>query len=270
MQKTLIGLTIGVAAVFGIGFAAGQIGGIAGSSAATSSKTQTKPPQRFGHPLGARPQAVGKVTAVAGSTITITPDSHIGMVTTINVSSSTKYESGPNQSSSLSAVKVGAFIGAEGTVSSDGLTLTATSVQLFDSHRPMGPGGPGGPGALGPHADGKVTAVNGSTITIAADADTHPGAADEYTKVTTITVSSSTKYESGPGRTTSLSSVKVGSFILATGTVSSDGTTLTATRVIVPDHMRAMGPPPGAPNGVLPSSDIPSRWSGSNDQGGGI
>jgi hypothetical protein len=81
--------------------------------------------------------------------------------------------------------------------------------------------------AAGPHADGTVTAVNGDTITVKADTDR--AGSNEYTQVTTITLGSNTVYTGGASK----ASIKVGSHIIAQGTLSSDGKTLTATSVTV-------------------------------------
>jgi hypothetical protein len=89
----------------------------------------------------------------------------------------------------------------------------------------------GGHGAAGPHADGTVTGVAGNTISVKPDNDA--AGSNEYTKVTTIQVNGSTTYDAGRGATAGLASVTVGSSIFAVGTVSSDGTTLTATHVSV-------------------------------------
>src|SRR5947209_7389393 len=77
------------------------------------------------------------------------------------------------------------------------------------------------------HADGKVVSVVGNTVTVAPDAD--PAGSTEYTKVTTILLTDTTTYE---GNTTKASIVQ-GVKIEAEGTLSSDGTTLTATKVDV-------------------------------------
>ncbi|HEX8917283.1 MAG TPA: DUF5666 domain-containing protein [Chloroflexota bacterium] len=84
------------------------------------------------------------------------------------------------------------------------------------------------------HADGTVTAVNGDTVTVKADSDT--GNPNEYSSVTTIVLTGSTQYNAptnGSSATAGKSSVKTGTYIMAEGTVSSDGKTLTATRVSI-------------------------------------
>lgn len=178
------------------------------------------------------PHADGTVTAVKGNTITVKPDAdkagsnEYTKVTTIVVSGSTTYAAGKGATATLASVTVGSYIVAEGTVSSDGTTLTATKVAVGHA------GGHGGHGAAaGPHADGTVTGVSGNTISVTPDAD--KAGSNEYTKVTTIQVSGSTTYDAGRGATASLASVTKGSFVMAVGTVSSDGTTLTATHVSV-------------------------------------
>jgi hypothetical protein len=92
----------------------------------------------FGHgddggPIG--PGASGQVTAINGNTITITPAVSIGggsssAVTTIVVSGSPTYVSATGATSSKSAIKSGSLITAQGTLSSDGKTLTATTVRI--------------------------------------------------------------------------------------------------------------------------------------------
>jgi hypothetical protein len=51
--------------------------------------------------------------------------------------------------------------------------------------------------------------------------------------VTTITLTSSTQYFAGPGASATKADIKTGSFVIARGTLSSDGKTLTATQVMV-------------------------------------
>ena len=85
-----------------------------------------------------------------------------------------------------------------------------------------------GPGAstasIPKHADGTVTAISGNTVTVKADNDA--ANSNEYSSVTTIQLTGTTQYN-GAGK----SAIKVGSRILAAGTVSSDGKTMTASQV---------------------------------------
>ena len=75
------------------------------------------------------------------------------------------------------------------------------------------------PVSLGPRADGTVKAVSGNTITVQADGNHGPNPSKEYENVTTILLTSTTKYQAGPGQTGSAKSIKAGSFIVAEGTV---------------------------------------------------
>jgi hypothetical protein len=181
------------------------------------------------------PHASGTVTAIKGDTVTIKPDvaawgdDATSSVTTVNLTGSTQYFAGPMATGSKSSVVVGSHIIVQGTLSSDGKSITASRVIVLPAGTEVG-------GvhvfAAGPHAAGTVTAVNGSSITIKPDTN-RP---DESQSVTTIVVTSSTQYFAGPksaGASTALSSIKTGSYVLATGTLSSDGKTLTAKRVFV-------------------------------------
>lgn len=102
-------------------------------------------------------------------------------------------------------------------------------------------GGPGGGAQDAPHADGTVTAINGDTLTISAGTD--PSGTTELTSVTTVVLTSSTQYDAGHDSTTtaSKSSIKVGSYIIVNGTLSSDGKTITASSL----GINAGGPVPG-------------------------
>lgn len=74
------------------------------------------------------PHAGGDVTAVSGSTITVTQ--HDGTTATITVTADTTYEVG-GAAATLADVKVGMFLVAEGTANTDG-SLTATDVRAGD------------------------------------------------------------------------------------------------------------------------------------------
>jgi len=92
-----------------------------------------------------------------------------------------------------------------------------------------------------PHADGTVTAINGDTLTISAGTD--PAGTTEYTGVTTVTLTGATQYHAGHDSTGTISksSIKVGSYVIVNGTVSSDGKTMTATSLSI----NPRGPVPG-------------------------
>jgi hypothetical protein len=132
-------------ALFGVGYIVGQVRGTTPSSAAGSTTTQTPPadPTWTGDQSNppwknAGPRADGQVTAINGDTITIKADSdqgqtnEYGNVTTVVLSSSTKYQADHNGSATTKAsIKVGSFIIAEGTLSGDGKTVTASTVSVM-------------------------------------------------------------------------------------------------------------------------------------------
>jgi hypothetical protein len=134
-----------------------------------------------------------------------------------------------------------------------GIGATSAASQPAARSHPSFAGPPPGRPTLGPRADGTVTAISGNTITIKGDGNHGPSPSTEYDTVTTVVVDSATKIHSGPGQSGTLSSIKVGSFVIAEGTLSSDKTTLTATSIMI-GHLGspggspgAWGPPPGAP-----------------------
>jgi hypothetical protein len=244
MRKPLIATRLLVTGAFGAVYLIGQVGGATPSFAAsrfTQHGTSTTNHQHFTgratQKQAAGKHADGQITAVNGNTITVKADAdragsnEYTAVMTINLTSSTQYVTGKGSAatSTKPTISVGEYIVAEGTVSSDGKTLTATLVSV--STRGQGRGGSGH--ASGPHADGTVTAVNGDTITVKPDAD--KAGSNEYTAVTTITLSSTTQYETGhdAAATTTRPTITVGEYIIAEGTLSSDGKTLAATRVSV-------------------------------------
>lgn len=257
MRKPLIALTLLITAVFATGYVIGQVRGAPIGSAASSPPNQPQSSEPwggfrvFGHfggssgPVGTKfvsgPHAAGQVTAINGNTITIKPDANDpdqkSSVTTIVLTGSTQYFAGPQTTASKASIKVGSFIFAVGTLSSDGKTLTASHVGIAPNGRP---------GKFvritGPHVAGQVTAVNGNTITI------KPAAfkPDTQNAATTVVLTNSTLYFAAPDAGASKSSIRVGSFIVARGTLSSDGKTLTATHVIVlPSAPSTNGPPFG-------------------------
>lgn len=229
MRKSLIVATIATTGLFGAGYVVGQIHG-AMSAAAASKQTQSWTtfaprswwPRASGTATPRPPHADGKITAVNGNTITVAPDSNragsneYSNVTTIVLTNTTTFMG----STTRASIVTGAYIFAEGTLSSDGKTLTATAVGVG------GPGGGhhgGGFGRSGPHADGTVVSLSGNTVTVKADDDTNQST--EYSKVTSVVLTNSTTFVGGSTR----ASIVGGAHFFAEGTLSSDGTTLTAT-----------------------------------------
>ena len=151
-----------------------------------------------GAPAPSGSSSTTPATPGTGSTTTTAP---AVTTKTITVSGSTVYlENG--QSVALSEIAVGTNINAEGTLSTDGSSLTALQVMIQL-----------------PHYQGQVTSVTGNTIVVQ----------DRDGTSKTITVNSDTKYLNGQ-TAAALTDVKVGSNIGAEGKVDASGA-LTATQV---------------------------------------
>jgi hypothetical protein len=239
LRKRVIAAALLAAALITAGYVIGQIHGIAPSSAASTSQTHpaTGTTPHWGFRDAGGPHAAGQVTAINGTTITIKPEAnHPGeqnTVTTVVLTSNTQYLTpGTTIGSSKDSIKVGSFIVAEGTLSADGKKLTASRVVVLPN------GGLPAVRKLGPHAAGQVTAINGNTITIKPGV----GRGGVPGTVTTIVVTSSTHYLTGPDPSATKAAVKVGSYVIARGTLSSDGKTLTATHVVVLPSAPTFGP----------------------------
>lgn len=170
-------------------------------ASAASADTPIQPPSTAqGGPMhGQRPAAVGKVTAISGSSITIT-DLRANTTYTVDASNAT-IQKGPNTTGSLSDITVGSMIAVQGTVS--GSSIVATSI-----HEGFGKGMMGGHGRMGgPGAMGTVTSISGNTITLT----------DRNGGVYTIDASSATVKTSGA--TSTLSNVKVGDKLMVRGKI---------------------------------------------------
>lgn len=145
------------------------------------------------------------VTGVSGQTITAKQSD--GTAVTIQTTSSTVFTRA-GKTVSLSAVTSGEQIYAGGTKNSDG-SITAKYVAIeLPSYR------------------GTVTAVNGSIITLK----------DRKGTTQTITTTSSTRFTRG-GQSASLSDVKTGDQIAASGTLNSDGSLNAQVVAIVLPHV---------------------------------
>jgi hypothetical protein len=153
------------------------------------------------------PRVGGQVTGVQGSTITLAGP--FGVSRTVQVNGNTRYLRA-GKAASLSDVKVGSRIEAEGNTTGNG-TLQALVVQIEL-----------------PHLAGKVTAINGSSFTVQTLRSIFKGGA---ATTVTVTTSGATTYVSPNNASASASSIKVGSYIVAEGTLSSDGKTLAAERI---------------------------------------
>jgi len=142
------------------------------------------------------PSEAGVVTAVNGAT------------RTINVTGSTRYQSA-GQPAALSNIMTGTAIVAEGTTDANGvLTAKVITIQI-------------------PRIGGQVTAVNGSSYTVSGRDST------TYTVNTTgsTTYVNPTYVNPNGSSATTTPTIAKGAFIMAEGTLSTDGKTMTAQRI---------------------------------------
>jgi hypothetical protein len=97
----------------------------------------------------ARPTVSGKVTALSGDDITVETTAKSTVTVVYSASTTFKADPGPGggTSSSASALKVGDFIGVQGTKNSNG-SVTASSVTIGRAQQ-MGKGGPDGSAGRG-------------------------------------------------------------------------------------------------------------------------
>lgn len=160
------------------------------------------------------------VSSVSGNTIT--GKQADGTSVTVHTTSSTRYERAGKTVDS-SQVKSGVQIAAQGTRNSDG-SIAASVIRI-----------------VLPQADGKITQISGSTITVS-----------ERNGTKTIHVTSSTTYDKvtrgSNGPTTSsaaLSDLKVGTYIDAEGSQNSDGSIAAEAVHIEPDFAAGGGHGPG-------------------------
>jgi hypothetical protein len=194
-----------------------------------------------------KPAAVGTVTAISGSTLTVT-DKQSNATYTVDASNATITKvtaptattgtattppAKPTETTiSVSGIAVGDTVMVQGTVS--GTSVTATKIvdgQMFDGRGGFGGGAPHGPK---PAAQGTVTAVSGTTLTV-----TDKQSGTSYTvdasnatvkKIVAAVAATTTAQPAKPTITTiTASDIAVGDTVMVQGTVS--GTNVTATSV---------------------------------------
>lgn len=232
MRRSILVVAAFVAAAFAVGYLAGSVNGVVRGFAANSpqaSATGTPTTRCTGiKPYG--PHVAGTVSGISGTTITISPVASFrdeaSVVTEILTNSSTEFYTAAGATASLSAVKNGDMVRAVGALSSDGKSLTATRV-VIGTGAWLRPHYFGASGSPHPHAFGTVSGIKGNTIDVAPISRF----GTMFSSVTSIVTTSSTVFYNDAGGTTSISSVKTGDYVIATGSLSADGKTLTATRV---------------------------------------
>lgn len=167
------------------------------------------------HPQMEKPTAMGKVTAVSGSTITIS-DMKDSTTYTVDASGATVTKHNPPASEggqptdttvSVSDIQVGDMIAVYGTA--NGTQVTATSIDVGMFGRPRG--------GMMPGVHGKVSAVNSSAITVTGD--------DGKTYTIDTSGATASKIE-----TISVSDIQVGDSVGIDGTVN--GTDVSAKRIM--------------------------------------
>jgi len=197
-------------------FAGGAAGVAVLASAQTTGTTtssQATSTPAWGMHRGMNPGVAGTVSAVSGTTITVTGKNNTSYTVDVTNAKILKGNQGAAPSTiSVSDIKVGDMVGVQGTIS--GTSVTAT--QVMDGMFMRGGFGPGkGPGGMG--AMGTVSAVSGNTITLTGKNGT------TYTvDATGATVSKLS--------TVSVADIQVGDTIGVDGTVS--GTSVTAKHIM--------------------------------------
>jgi len=249
-------IAAGVSALIagGVGFALSRSGG---SNASATNAGTSSTASNNAAPAGARNGTRGKVTKVDGSDITVDATDRNGTTSSVVVRTSADTTFTQSVSGTVSDVKAGDNVVVMGTDSSG--TVAATSIMDSGDTAFAGRGGngngaqPGTPPSDGnftpPHSGangrpgggfagrgfhaGQVTAVNGSSFTISSI---------DGTEITVTTDSSTTVNVT---RSASISDVKTGDTIMATGT--NDNGVVTATSVRIGDAGFVGGFPGGAP-----------------------
>ena len=216
-NKLKVPLLASVALLGGVG--AGLVG-LASAQTTTASPTTTTYVQGKAH---TPPTAMGTVTAISGSTLTIT-DKRTSTTYTVNASGAT-VEKDRNTTAALSDIKVGDMVGVEGTQS--GTTITATNIHVGFGKGPGFGGRGGGPGGV----MGTVSAISGNTVTVT----------DKDGGTYAIDASSATVNQSGTAST--LSSVKIGDTVMVHGTL----TTASMTAKAIDDGVPSKGARPSGP-----------------------
>ncbi len=191
--------------------AGGAIAGYA-TLASAQSATSTTGSTMEGRMGNRGPHVHGTVSAVSGTTITIT-DRRSGSTYTIDASAATfkKAAAGSEPTAvTISEIAVGDEISALGTISGTHVVATEVMEGQFRGHMGKGPGRRNG-------VMGTVASVNGNVITLT----------DRDGTTYTVNAGNASVEKMVPG---ALSDVRVGDIIGVDGT--KDGTTVTATRIM--------------------------------------
>lgn len=192
--------------------------------------------------MGQFPGVFGSVTAISGTSLTVqsiafSTSTHATSTVDYSVDASNATVRKDNATSTVSAIAVGDQVSVRGTV--DGTSVTATSINDGKFMMGMGGRGPGNfrggfngssTASSTPSISGTVSAVSGSTLTVAgSDGTTY-----------TVDTTNATLIKKGSA-TNSISAINVGDSVQIQGSVS--GTSITATVVL--DNVAASSTHPG-------------------------
>ncbi len=237
------------AAVLAVGSVVG-ISVVSGHTASSAATTTAAAGQNGGPGGGFGGGTAGTISAIDGSTITLTGTT--GTATKVTTSSSTTVTS--SATAALGDIAVGDQVSVMGTIS--GTDVTAQRITDTGTTADAGPGqgqappsgsgqtgqappsGAGGPGA---GARGQVTSIDGSTMVITATDGT----------VYTVTTSSTTTVTKVT--TSSLSALSVGEQVQVRGSTATDGT-VTAERITEGAATGFPGGGGGPPTGSGPTN----------------
>lgn len=216
IKFTAIGATV-LALLGGAAFAYAQS---AEPTAAPAGQTQPAGMQLHDHRggRGGPGGPGGQVTAVAKDQLTLATPAGQAITVTLSANTQVRLVEG-NVSGSLNDVAVGAQVHVRGTRAADG-SVAANEIMVEPS---------------GDEAVGRVTAVNGGTLTLS----------DRSGASVKVTVTSATVYQGRPDQTTAPTGASAGQFVRAYGTTQADGS-LAARLVLVDDGPgRGHGPDGG-------------------------
>lgn len=179
---------------------------------------------------GQAPAVVGTVSAISGTTLTVTSKATLngGTTTTYTVDASNATVTKSGQASSVSGIAIGDTVMIQGTVS--GSSVTATTIR--DGQLGMR----GMPGQ-NPGIFGTVSAISGNSLTV-----TGKQGYGSTTATTTYTVDATNATVTKNNAASTVSAIAVGDTLMIQGTVS--GTSVTATTIrdgVMPGGTRPNG-----------------------------
>lgn len=222
-----------ILAIAGIILAGSAIMSPVEAATTTNAQKQQKSQQSGNMQQSQNMGTVGTVTAVNGTTITMTSkqpakDTSAEATATYTVDASNATVTKNNGTSSVSAITTGETIIVEGTIS--GTNITATSIKIGMSQMNQE--------REGQQIDknttiGTVTVVSGTTITMTSKQSSKDSTTATET-TTTYTVDAGSAKVTEDGKDSTVSAIVVGDRLMVKGTTS--GTTITATSIAIQNN----------------------------------